>query len=48
VINYNYGMDLVKNYIEQQGGAAKNPQKRWEIFGRLLSNEVAPASLVKH
>jgi hypothetical protein len=48
VINYNYGMDLVKNYVEQQGGTAKNPEKRWEVFGRLLSNEVSPASLVKH
>jgi hypothetical protein len=47
VINYNYGLDLVKNYIERNGGTAKDPQKRWELFGQLLSHEVAPASLVK-
>jgi hypothetical protein len=46
VINYNYGQDLVKNYIEKNGGTAKAPEKRWELFGKLLSNEVAPASLV--
>jgi hypothetical protein len=46
VINYNYGQDLVKNYIERNGGNAKVPEKRWELFGKLLSNEVAPASLI--
>ncbi|MEN0055492.1 MAG: hypothetical protein AAGC65_17580 [Mucilaginibacter sp.] len=46
VINYNYGQDLVKNYIERNGGTAKAPEKRWELFGKLLSNEVPPASLI--
>lgn len=47
VINYNYGLDLVKNNIEQNGGTANNPAKRWEFFGKLLSNEVSTASLLK-
>jgi hypothetical protein len=47
VINYNYGQDLVKNYIESNGGTAKAPAKRWELFGKLLSQEVEPVSLVK-
>ena len=38
VINYNLGLDLVKNYIESNGGTADNPDKRWEIFEELLSN----------
>jgi hypothetical protein len=46
VINYNYGQDLVKSYIEKNGGTAKAPEKRWELFGKLLSSEVTPASLV--
>jgi hypothetical protein len=46
VINYNYGQDLVKSYIERNGGTVKAPEKRWELFGKLLSNEVAPASLI--
>jgi hypothetical protein len=40
VINYNYGKDRVKNYVESKGGTASNAAKRWEIFGELLSNQV--------
>lgn len=39
VINYNYGQDLVKHYIER-GGNTANPGKRWERFEHLLSNPV--------
>ena len=45
VINYNYGQELVKNYIEGKGGTAENAAKRWELFEWLLSNEVSPAAL---
>ena len=45
VINYTYGMDLVKNYIESRGGTENNPSKRWTLFQWLLSNEVRPADL---
>jgi hypothetical protein len=45
VINYNYGLELVKNYIESNGGVADAPAKRWELFGALLSNEVTPDDL---
>ncbi|WP_158826216.1 hypothetical protein [Mucilaginibacter lacusdianchii] len=47
VINYNYGQDLIKSYVEQNGGTAQTPNKRWDAFGKLLSEEVTPASLVK-
>lgn len=47
VINYNYGQDLIKHYVEQNGGTAPAPQKRWEIFGKLLSEPVSPSNLVK-
>jgi hypothetical protein len=47
VINYNYGQDLVKNHIERNGGTVKDPAKRWELFGDLLSNPVNPEDLVK-
>jgi len=47
VINYNYGQELIKNYVEQNSGTAKTSDKRWEVFGTLLKNEVSPASLVK-
>lgn len=47
VINYNYGQDLIKRYVEQNGGTAQAPEKRWEIFGKLLREPVSPSSLVK-
>lgn len=40
VINYNYGMDLVRAWVERQLGDAPTEAKRWEVFGTLLSNEV--------
>jgi hypothetical protein len=47
VLNYNYGQDLVKNYIEAGGGTEANPARRWQLFGWLLSNEVTPGDLMK-
>ncbi len=47
VINYNYGQDMVKNYIEKRGGTAPNSDKRWELFGWLLSNQVTTTDLLK-
>ncbi|HEY0895090.1 MAG TPA: hypothetical protein VGE15_00930 [Sphingobacteriaceae bacterium] len=46
VINYNYGQDLVREYIESRGGTANAPEKRWELFGQLLSNEIRTRQLV--
>ncbi len=45
VINYNYGEDLVKSYIEKQGGNDQHPEKRWEEFGKLLSSPRLPSGL---
>ena len=43
VINYNYGQDLVRNYIESKGA---DTEKRWEVFEKLLSNPVLPKELL--
>lgn len=40
VINYNYGMKLIRDYIEKHPAA-----ERWFAFGKLLSNEIRPAQL---
>ena len=45
VINYNYGMDLVKHSIEVTGGAKDDIAKRWELFGKMLSSQVLPQDL---
>ena len=47
VINYNLGMDIVKNYIERNGGTVNNPSKRWELFEYLLSTPQTPSGLAK-
>ena len=45
VINYNYGKDLVRRFIESRGGTAANPEKRWQEFEKLLSSPRLPSGL---
>jgi hypothetical protein len=45
VINYNLGQDLVRQYVERQGGTADNPQRRWEVFSELLASPRLPSGL---
>jgi hypothetical protein len=45
VINYNLGKDLVRAYIERQGGTENDPARRWEVFADLLSSPRLPSSL---
>lgn len=42
VINYNYGKDLVAEWVEAD---AANSEQRWEQFTRLLSSPVSPSDL---
>ena len=44
VINYNLGMDLVRNWVESRAGG--DAEKRWEAFAELLSSPRLPSSLV--
>jgi hypothetical protein len=46
VIKYNYGLELVREYIESRGGTAANPEKRWELFAELLSRHVRIEELI--
>lgn len=45
VINYNLGKDLVRAYIEGNGGTSSAPDRRWEIFADLLSSPRLPSGL---
>ena len=45
VINYNWGKDLVRRFIEERGGTADHPDKRWHEFERLLSSPRLPSGL---
>jgi hypothetical protein len=46
IINYNYGKDMVGQYISSKGGDA-SIEKKWEVFGELLSSEVMTSDLTK-
>jgi len=45
VINYNYGRDMVAEYVERSGGTADNAARRWEVFKDLLSTPRLPSNL---
>jgi hypothetical protein len=45
VINYNFGLDLVRQYIERRGGTEDKPGKRWEEFTELISSPRLPSGL---
>ena len=45
VINYNLGQDIVKNYIEKNGGTADNPGRRWQLFEEIISTPQTPSGL---
>lgn len=48
VINYNYGLALVKNYMDEGTKGKDSKDARWRLFEKLLSNEVVPAALLKN
>jgi hypothetical protein len=45
VINYNFGQDMVRLYIERKGGTVNQPSKRWDEFKKLISSPRLPSSL---
>ncbi|HEY1302112.1 MAG TPA: hypothetical protein VGF24_01100 [Vicinamibacterales bacterium] len=45
VINYNVGKDMVRRYIEAQGGTSSNEARRWQVFEELLSSPRLPSGL---
>lgn len=45
VINYNLGEDIVKEYVEKNGGTPDYPERRWEVFKELLSVPQTPSGL---
>lgn len=45
VINYNLGKDLVRDWVEAQGGTPDAPERRWDVFEALLSSPRLPSDL---
>jgi hypothetical protein len=47
VINYRLGQDMVKNYVERNGGTTQNVDLQWQIFVRIISTPQTPSGLLK-
>ncbi len=47
VINYNLGEDLVAGHVEALGGTVAAPERRWQVFGELLSSPRLPSLLAR-
>lgn len=45
VINYNLGEDMVRDYVERNGGIPEYPGRRWEVFKELLLHPQTPSGL---
>ncbi len=45
VINYNFGQDLVKKYVEKKAGKNPTAEKRWKVFSELISSPRLPGGL---
>ncbi|MBZ5498870.1 MAG: hypothetical protein LAP85_20935 [Acidobacteriia bacterium] len=45
VINYNYGLELVRSYIEASGGGADKPKRRWMEFAAPVASPRLPSGL---
>ncbi|MEM7048021.1 MAG: hypothetical protein AAF604_00085 [Acidobacteriota bacterium] len=46
VINYNLGRDLVRQFVESQGGTVEAPERRWEVFESLLNSPRTASALL--
>jgi hypothetical protein len=46
MVNYSYGEELVRAYVEAQGGAEAGSDGQWRAFVRLLSTPRVPSALV--
>lgn len=47
VITYNYGTDIVKNYFERKLGTNSTTKERWDLYEKLLSDQVLIADLLE-
>jgi hypothetical protein len=45
VINYNLGEQLVRSWVEGQGGTVEDPARRWAVFVDLISSPRLPKAL---
>jgi hypothetical protein len=46
VMNYILGYNIVKNYIESNGGTSDNIEMRWKLYINLLTSPLTPSDLI--
>ena len=47
VMNYIIGYNIVKNYIESNGGTSENVEMGWQLYKKLLTTPLTPSDLIK-
>jgi len=45
IVNYNLGKEIIRDYVERNGGTDDNLVKKWEIFTKLISTPQTPSGL---
>jgi hypothetical protein len=45
IVNYSYGEELVRHYVEAQGGTEAGSEAQWRAFARLISTPRVPTGL---
>lgn len=45
IINYNVGREIVREWVERNGGGPKSPERQWELFRMLLASPRLPSDL---
>jgi hypothetical protein len=45
-MNYILGYNIVKNYIESNGGTSDNIEMRWKLYINLLTSPLTPSDLI--
>lgn len=46
LVNYLFGAQMVRSYVERMGGTPDDPDRRWELVGQIMSSPVLPADLL--
>ncbi|MEE4271675.1 MAG: hypothetical protein V2I67_08375 [Thermoanaerobaculales bacterium] len=47
LVNYLFGAQMIRNYINANGGNEDNPGRRWELVREIMSSPVLPSDLLE-
>lgn len=46
LVNYLFGAQMIRGYVEANGGTADDPVRRWELIREIMSSPVLPSDLL--